>query len=429
MKRHLTLLFVVFIGINGTMIAQEADEKIGNLINQTDWFTLAEEYPKLKEEMQSEMLKHLSEAMIGLYFNQPQNAIQSINWLLVNAQNELGFENTSNLILVKSVILGEQGLYAESADNLSDFFTQISKSMDLEKFPAHKQTLEFYEKMRNERRPEVIRPNKDIVIPITIEKTNRGQTIFVPVNINGKEYKFIFDTGAFSSFVSERFANEVGLRITDESFKISGIKSGIGKRGTTDSIMVGDIVFKNPSITIGLPNEEVDTIFRVDAVLGMDFIRRIGETDIYPKEKKIVFPAKKTELPLYGRNLLFSNGQPYLKAYSNTETLIFHFDTGNIKTDLFNVYYKKHKEELDKVGNKSNVRRQGYGGIRFVDSYQIPKFPLTVGDCNFELTNVDVLLDNRYDFQGNEDGSLGMDFFTAFRKVIINFDEMFVKVE
>jgi len=429
MKRYFILFLVVFIGINEATTAQEADEKIGSLINQTDWFALADEYPKLKEEMQSEMLKHLSEAMIGFYFNQPQNAIQAIDWLVANAQEEIGFENTSNLILVKSKILGEQGLYAESADNLSDFLTQISKFMDLEKFPAHKEMLEFYEKMRNELRPEVICPDKNIEIPITIEKAGKGQLIYVPVNINGKEYKFIFDTGASSTFVSERFANEAGLRVTQESFKINGAKSGMGKKGTIDSMMIGDIVFKNPGIIIGLPNEETDTIFQFDAVLGLDFIKRIGETQIYPEEKKIVFPIKKTELPIYGRNLLLSNEQSYLKAYSNAERLLFHFDTGNVNGDLYNTYYEKHKEKIDKTGEKRTTRRGGYGGIVYNDSYQISKFPLTVGDCSFELADIVVLLGKASVMDNNEDGSLGMDFITLFKEVIINFDDMFVKVE
>jgi len=42
---------------------KKADEKIGNLINQNDWFALYEEYPKLKNDIQSEMLKHFSEAI------------------------------------------------------------------------------------------------------------------------------------------------------------------------------------------------------------------------------------------------------------------------------------------------------------------------------------------------------------------------------
>ena len=411
------------------MIAQEADEKIGNLINQTDWFALADEYPKLKDEVQSEMLKHLSEAMIGFYFNQPQNAIQAIDWLVVNAQKELGFSSTSNLVLIKSIMLFEQGFYAEGADNLSSFLAQTSEHIDPKDFPAHNMLLEMCDKIRNEARPEVIRPNKDVEIPISIEKSVRGQLIYVPVNINGNEHKFIFDTGASSTFVSERFANEVGLRVTDESFNINGVESGSGKRGTIDSILIGDIIFKNPLILIGMPNETTDTIVQIDAVLGLDFIKRIVETQIYPEEKKIVFPLKKTELPLFGRNLLVANMQPYLKAYSKTDTLILHFDTAGETTDLSNVYYKKHKEELDKIGNRKTVRRGGYGGIKYIDSYQIPKFSLTVGDFNFELTAVDVLFENPFTFLSGADGSLGTDFITSFKKVIINFDEMFVKVE
>ncbi|MCL1937317.1 MAG: retroviral-like aspartic protease family protein [Candidatus Azobacteroides sp.] len=429
MKRYFVLFFVILTGINEVITAQEADEKIGYLINQADWFALANEYPKLKEEIQSEMLRHLSEAMIGYYFNQPQQAIQAIDWLLTNAQNEIGFENISNLILIKSIILGEQGLYAESADNLSNFLTQISEFADSKEFPVHNETLDFYKKMRNEPRPEVIRPDKNIEIPITINETDRGQTINVPVNIREKEYQFIFDTGSEYTFVSERFADEMKLRITQESFNINGIKSNVGKRGTIDSIRVGDIVFKNPNIIIGLPNESVDTIFQIDAILGMDFMKRVSEIQIYPEEKEIVFPVEKTKLPLYGCNLMLAYGQPYLQAYSNKEKLLLHFDTGNVKTDLYAVYYEKHKKEFEEEGNKKTVCRGGYGGTVFVDSYQISKFPLIVGNCGFELTHVDVLLDKTLSFQRHEDGSLGMDFISLFKKVIINFDNMFIKAE
>jgi len=426
MKRYFIVFLVAIIGINETITAQEADVKIGNLINQTDWFALEEEYPKLKDEMQSEMLKHLSEAMIGFNFNQPQNAIQAIDWLLANAQDEIGFGNVSSLILIKSLILATQGLYAESADNLSNFLTQVSQFTDLGDFTAHNETMVFYEGIRNESKPEIIRPERDVEIPLMIEDVTRGQLMYVPVNIKGKEYKFIYDTGASSTLISERLANEIGVRITKDSINLGGVTA---KKGVIDSMMIGDIIFKNSHAIIGLPNEETDTIFQIDAVLGLDFIIRIGETQIFVEEQKIIFPIQGTELPSFGRNLMFWNSaSPYLRMYSNEEKLLFLFDTGNVKTDLFIVYYEKHKENLDKTATKRTVRKGGFSGLGFLEAYQLAKLPLTIGNRSFELTNVDVELNDvipKY----NEDGLLGMDFITSFKRVIINFDDMFVKVE
>ena len=430
MKIYFTICFVTFfIGTTGIVTAQEADEKINNIIHKTDWFTLLDEYPKLKGEMQSEMLKHLSEAMIGIYFNQPDGAIQSIDWLLVNAQNEIGFASTSALVLAKSMILGEQGLYDESVDNLSNFLTQISKHANLKEFPDHNEILELHKQMCNKNRMKIVRPDRNVEIPYSIGSMGKGQLMYVPVIVNEKEYKFIFDTGAAGTFVSERFADDVGLRITHESLTIRGIKSDTGKGGTIDSIMIGGIVFRNPHITIGLPNEEVDSVFQIDAILGIDFMRRIGEIQIYPEQKKIIFPTEKTKRPSSGSNILLSSGQPYLRAYSNAEKLLFHFDTGNVQTNLHGAYYKKHKDEIDKIGNKKTIKLGGYGGFLHVDSYQISNLPLTVGDCDFELADVSVLLEESLSFMDNEDGSFGMDFIMSFKKIIINFDDMFLKLE
>jgi len=429
MKRYLLLFLVVFIVINESVIAQESDEKVGNLINQTDWFALEKEYPKLKDEMQYEMLKYLSEAMIGLHFNQPQNAIHAIDWLLANAQDEIGFENVSNLILVKSQILGKQGLYAESVDNMSNFLTQISQHIDIIDFPNHNQILAYYEKIRNEAKPEIIRPNRDVEIPLIIEDVTRGQLMYVPVSVKGNKYKFIYDTGAETTFISKRLADEIGVRIIDDSVKIQGvIHSSIGKRGIIDRLEIGDIVFRNSIVSISLPNEETDTIFKPEAIIGLDFMRLIGETQIYPEDKKMIFPIEKTELPSYGRNLMLLNGiSSLLRVHSNEEELLFIFDTGNVKTNLSIAYYEKHKEHLEATAIKKIVRRGGIGGISFHEAYQLINLPLSICNSKFELKNVDVEL-NKVKSIGL-DGNMGMDFITSFKKIIINFDSMFVKVD
>ncbi len=427
LKNSLVALFLIFS--IGVVKAQEADQRIGNLINQSDWFGLEEEYPELKIKMKSEMLKLLSESMINRYFYNPGKAVLLIDSLLKYHQQELGFEASCNMVILKSQILGEEGHYTESADNATGFLDQIKAFSAIENFPAHVVIAKHYSKLRNEHQPEIIRPDTDTEVPLFIEKAGKGVLMFIPVTVRGKVYRFIFDTGAGSTFVSERFANEVGLRIVQDSLKITGVETGIGKMGTIDSLMIGDILFKHPMITIAPPNPAVDTVYRVDAVLGLDFIKRIGETQIFPGKRKIVFPVNQSALPETGRNLLIQDGQPHLKVYAKNERLFFHFDTGNSSADLYVPYYLKHKDQIEAQGTKEVIRGGGFGGIRYVDGYRLPNVALKIGTTGFELTNIAVTTGVTGDFQQKEDGSLGMDFIQSFQKVTINFDKMFVDVE
>ena len=81
--------------------------------------------------------------------------------------------------------------------------------------------------MRETPAPKVDKPATDISIPITIEKVKlpdsidpkgwRGTHILIPVTIHGNKYRFIFDTGAGTSYMSEQFARKVGVRIVNDS--------------------------------------------------------------------------------------------------------------------------------------------------------------------------------------------------------------------
>ena len=53
--KKLFLLAAVLFSI--PVFSQSADERIGTLINQSDWFGLEENYPILKDSMQVDFLK------------------------------------------------------------------------------------------------------------------------------------------------------------------------------------------------------------------------------------------------------------------------------------------------------------------------------------------------------------------------------------
>ena len=108
MKTFVALLFFS-VSFFQSVKAQEADWQIGDLINQSDWFRLEEEYPKVSGQLQSVAIKALSEVMIGTYFNKPVETIDLIDSLLEHHQEDLGFPNVSSLVALRSKMLGEIG--------------------------------------------------------------------------------------------------------------------------------------------------------------------------------------------------------------------------------------------------------------------------------------------------------------------------------
>ena len=411
--------------------AQDADQLIGDLINQRDWFRLEEEYPKVADSLQSVAVKGLSEVMIGIYFNKPEETIYLIDSLVAYHQDDLGFPNVSSLVILRSKLLGETGRYARSADDLYRFLNQIESFANRKDFPFHQQLADYYNVLRNEAAPSITRPGKDTEVPMTIEKAGRGVLMFIPVQIHGKEYKFIFDTGAGSTFLSKRFAEDMGVRIVRDSLFIQGaIGTDMGKGGILDSLTIGDITFKNTFVTIANPNPAVDTVYQVDAVLGTDFMRLVGEVNIYPKEGRIVFPVNKSPLPAYGRNLWFYDGGIRLKAFSGDECLRFILDTGDVRASLFSTYYDKHKQFVEQTGIKDTISSGGFGGVRRYEVFRLKSFPLRVGDASFEIPNMPVEVSAvSLQTREGESGSLGMDFIQQFDRIIINLDNTYLSVE
>ena len=74
MKKLLFISLLLFCQLSAT--AQDADKTAGQLVNGQNWLELNIQYPQLKTQMKSEMLKNIAEAMIGYQFNRPEHFAQ-----------------------------------------------------------------------------------------------------------------------------------------------------------------------------------------------------------------------------------------------------------------------------------------------------------------------------------------------------------------
>ena len=80
--------------------ASTADEQVGTLLNQSKWFELKKEFPKIESSMEYDFLKLMSKSLLGYYFNRPEDVRNNINALLSKHQNEIGVANSLNMVLL-----------------------------------------------------------------------------------------------------------------------------------------------------------------------------------------------------------------------------------------------------------------------------------------------------------------------------------------
>ncbi|NDV69235.1 retropepsin-like aspartic protease [Dysgonomonas sp. 25] len=438
MKRILLSLLLCFS--LGSALAQSPDEQIGEALSASDFFLLDERYSQLQHEMQSPVLKCLSQSLLDAVFDRQHEAISSIDSLILFYQDEIGFESTMNMLLCQNAIRFRMGAYCEASEETKSFLDLVAPHLDDETVNGLQSLYKYYHSMCGQKKTELIRPAQDCAIPLYIESLKSKQNIrrgylpYVPVTVNGKEERFIFDTGCPGGvFLSEEYATRYGVRITFDSLGVSGTGgSGMGKMGILDSVAIGDMILKNLVVVVVPSNPAVDSVFKVDAVLGTDIMKLAGEVQIFPNKGKIVFPIHKTPLPATGRNMMKTSGDSFfVKAYSGNERLIMLLDTGDSNAGLNSSYYHRYKEAIERDGKKESFLTGGYGGVNTKQFYTYPALPLRIGSHNFEIKDIYIdttPLENTLQL-GGEEGALGMGFIRLFEKVTISFDHMFIEVE
>lgn len=433
MKTISAILLLLMLTSSQLTTAQNIDNQFVDLINAQDYLTLSRRYETGKDSIQSEVTKLMAEVFIKTASNKLAESNEVIGILLNNHQEELGLNGITALITVMTDNMKRLGNYKESADILQSFLDQTASFNGLDSLTRKGlEKLTYWGALGNGITPEIIRPQRDCEIPFFYGENKFNNHAYINAVLNGKTVNFLLDTGADAyntNTVSEEFARKNGIRIIKDSVIIVGTAEGYAKLGLADSLRIEDIVYKNVSFTV-VPGDNllpVDSIF-LDAVLSSVFLKAMNEIQIYPNEKKIVFPYKESELPTEGSNMIFIGGQPYVEAFSNGERLLLHFDTGG-GIGLSSKYYLKHKDLIEAIGKlDSSGGVGGFGAMKRMDRYILPSFPLEIGSEERDIKDIMVLAEIDFAHRVG-DGSIGFDFVKLFNKTTINYNKMFLKFE
>ena len=424
-KRMSLLLIVILLGYTSVYSQTQADVKMGEILNNGDLFQIKEQYPILKDSVSIEMLNLVSEAQLGIGFNQLERAGVALDSLLQFHQAELGAETSIGMAALQGMNFLNLGMYEQAGKVGEDLVNTLKKSLPFEALYSFVFIEKVGKALANVSEPYLERPDRDINVPLIVGTVGRGKHIYIPVEVNGITKNYIFDTGcSFGNFVSEKYAEEVGLKVLADSIPVSGMEIGFVKLTMADSLRIGELVYHNPVFMVAPPDNEVDPVFAFDGVLGYHFIRDAREIIIDNEAGRFIFPQ---EISDGEPNMYLSSNTPQVRISYDGHPLDLIFDTGNVKSDLGNKFAEIFPDAIEGL-TEQTTSRGGFGGISQTKAVVLPEFRFEAAGSTVTLYNTEVIK-NTGSGSLLFSGSLGADFVLSFKRLVINYQSMFIRGE
>ena len=444
MLKKLCTIFCLLISLS--IQAQNADVRVGQLINESNWFELEQTLKITPADSISPFLQQLATAMTHHYFNRPDSACVVLYDLLSNHQQELG-DYTMNMVLLYSANLARIGHYNDAADLLENLYSQLAAmGIDSTQIASYRDQVQQYRALAASGpfyRP--LHKSGEYHIPMVIGDKEGQHSIEMDGSINGKGGRFLFDTGAGENLITPKLAKEYGLRSLKTDITVAGV-GGLkdGGYAIADTLRIGGMTWLNVPFAVidtHTGHEEADKFnekFQLPPVIGLPVMLCMQEIQLDFAHRELVIPAIPTPNPLGKSNLMRTETEGLqLKTADETgHPLYFHFDTGFYYTNMEPIWYNRHRQEVDATGVPDSLRVAGIGGVSITRTYKLPQMKFQIGNGIVTIdsikvnTGIDLYTGEKRspDFsKGTEDGALGLNALEKFSKVIINLKDMYME--
>lgn len=443
MRLYKILILFISSLIPLALSAQNADQRINELLGNGDWFALNRKYSEVKDSVRSDVLKAMAETMLAAYFNRPEELGDNLTALIDNHSEEIGLQNVCNMLMLGAIADGSNGRYALAADMVKSVIDRIIAAGGSIEGTGLDGTYEYYNAVRELPAPSILMQRKSVKVPFTIKDipssesaseemrqrmAGKSNVIWIPVSINGKKYEFILDTGASYSALSKSFAEEIGAEFVRDTIDLHGANHSGGTRTQRALIRQMDIggMDVNNILAYVLSDNQLDTLVRTDAILGMDFLKLAWNISIDFKRSMITFGSAAAKSNDNIPNLYIEpNNTLCLLANINDEPQNLKLDTGCTMADLSYMWYSAHKDSTLNL-EESKVLLGTYGSTEKKELLSMPEVSFEVDGKEAIVHNV--LIHTTPD--GNQhSGTVGLDLLRKFNKVNLNLRNMTLTVK
>lgn len=416
----------IFFFFSATLFSQTNEEllhKLNSLYNTKQYFRLKTEIDN--NNTQEKTHQEYFNSLLYCVFNQPIESNILIDKLFSEDTDKLSDSMSVELLkcrLINNVNMFQYEEAQKTTDMILSKYKNLIKPKELEDY----ENSSLIWKAASGLNPQILKANGDTKIHT---KKDLAGLINVKVNINKLEEDFIFDTGANFSTVSKTFANKLKLKFLAGKIDVgtSTDKKVKSEIAYADSLRMGNLIFTNVVFLV-LPDEALTFaggIYVINGIIGFPVIKEMKEISISENEIFIPMFSNKSSY----KNMSLDGFLPLIETIVNSDTLIFSFDTGAKKTIMYYPYYEKYKIQIDSTYESQDIKIGGAGGDIVVKGFKLNKMKFQIASVNASMDNISLLSTHIKDNDDFLYGNLGGDFMNKYKKMKINFENMFVDFE
>lgn len=158
--------------------------------------------------------------------------------------------------------------------------------------------------------------------------------------------------------------------------------------------------------------------YQINGILGFPVINALREIEI-TQEGTFIVPKEET-VNRFPSNLALDELTPIIHIDGKN----YSFDTGADQSMLYPNYYEENRDSINKLYKPVKIRMGGAGGIKEMDGFIISKSFQNQGK-QVVLEHLQLIKEDTADHQGIY-GNIGQDFIRQFKKMTLNFHQMFI---
>lgn len=310
--------------------------------------------------------------------------------------------------------------YGKAAEIYHEILNRYSAQLDSSDIENYKNVVGLFGALKNEK-PQALSINGNSILKAY---RNRFNHLMTPVQSGGKTAEFIFDTGANLSTITVSQAREMALKPIGQSVEIGSATSVNVQTqlAIADSLQMGNMIFRNVVFLV-VPDAQMrfpEMNYEILGIIGFPVIYQMGEIQLLKTGEIQVIQNAEDRIM---QNLFLDGLNPVVELISNNDTLLFTVDTGARTSELSMKYYREHKLQLDKLGEKKTGTSSGVGGTTAVEEIWLRNLTFRLGQNSVQLDSIPVTLEE-YGFNRYFDGNLGQDFLSNYKGISMNFRSM-----